>query len=161
MTTYLLNEEKMFADIADGVAIIINSDTGIYYGIYDLGTAVFEKLIAGVSYEKVLEALQKMSRVPADIEHTLKAFVEDLCAKEVLVKVDSVNNTTENFVFDVALATEGFFLETKEYSDAQELLMADPIHEVKEDTGWTPEKESIGYTKEETKEREKKMVNNG
>ena len=37
------------------------------------------------------------------------------------------------------------------------MLLADPIHEVKEETGWTPEKDSIGYTKEETKEREKKM----
>ena len=52
---------------------------------------------------------------------------------------------------------DDFFMSIKEYSDAQELLLADPIHEVKEETGWTPEKDSIGYTKEETKEREKKL----
>ena len=44
-----------------------------------------------------------------------------------------------------------------EYNDAQELLLADPIHEVKEETGWTPEKDSIGYSKDETREREEKM----
>ena len=48
-------------------------------------------------------------------------------------------------------------MEIKPYSDAQEMLLADPIHEVKESVGWTPEKDSIGYTKEETKEREKKI----
>ena len=30
---YRLNESKMFADITDGIAIIINAATGIYYGM--------------------------------------------------------------------------------------------------------------------------------
>ena len=61
-----------------------------------------------------------------------------------------------NLDLDVA-KEDNYFLELKEFNDAQELLLADPIHEVKEETGWTPEKESIGYSKEETAEREKKM----
>ena len=155
MTAYQLNETKMFADIADGVAIVINSETGIYYGMYDLGTAVFEKLISGVDYEDILTALKKMKNVPQNVEQKLKAFVEDLCAKELLIKI-SAPAKNETFFFDEDLFPDG--LEVKEYSDAQELLMADPIHEVKETTGWTPEKESIGYSKEETKEREKKVI---
>ena len=31
------------------------------------------------------------------------------------------------------------------------------VREVKEETGWTPQKDSIGYTKEETIEREMKI----
>ena len=31
------------------------------------------------------------------------------------------------------------------------------LREVKEETGWTPEKDSIGYSKDETREREEKM----
>jgi hypothetical protein len=42
MTNYKLNEDKMFADIADGVAIIINGETGIYYGMNEFGTSIFE-----------------------------------------------------------------------------------------------------------------------
>ena len=33
MTTYALNDSKMFMDIDDGIAIVINSETGIYYGM--------------------------------------------------------------------------------------------------------------------------------
>lgn len=36
MPSYNLNEAKMFSDIADGVAIVINSETGIYYGMNEL-----------------------------------------------------------------------------------------------------------------------------
>ena len=51
---YVLNDEKMFADITDGIAIIINSETGIYYGMNALGTAVYENLINGASTESIL-----------------------------------------------------------------------------------------------------------
>ncbi len=47
MTNYVLNDEKMFADVTDGIAIIINSETGIYYGMNELATIVYENIISG------------------------------------------------------------------------------------------------------------------
>lgn len=157
MASYKLNEEKMFADITDGIAIVINSETGIYYGMNGLGSNVFENLMKGISVENVLTALKGISGVPADIENRLNAFVEAVVAKELLIEG---SDSSEVANIEAGVATEDEFTMTvDEYNDAQELLLADPIHEVKEETGWTPEKDSIGYTKEETREREKKMEN--
>ncbi len=157
MASYKLNEEKMFADITDGIAIVINSETGIYYGMNGLGSNVFENLMKGISVENVLTALKGISGAPADIENRLNAFVEAVVAKELLIEGSDSSETAN---IDSGAATEDEFTMTvDEYNDAQELLLADPIHEVKEETGWTPEKDSIGYTKEETREREKKMEN--
>ena len=154
---YRLNEEKMFADITDGIAIIINSETGIYYGMNTFATNVYENIVAGVSIEDIKAEIEKLSDLPADFEDNFKMFIDAMVEKEVLVEADE-NNAQANI--DENLAKEdNYVLELKEYNDAQELLLADPIHEVKEETGWTPEKDSIGYTKEETKEREKKMEN--
>ena len=155
MTTYALNEEKMFADITDGIAIIINSDTGVYYGMNPLGTAVFEKLIQGADSNDILSALKALANVPDDIAAKLEKFIAELSAKGLIIPATGNN---KSICFNTDISTENNFEMTlNEYSDAQELLMADPIHEIKEETGWTPEKSSIGYTKEETKEREKKM----
>lgn len=154
MTNYVLNEDKMFADITDGIAIVINSETGIYYGMNELGTVVFENLINGASVGKVLTALKALPNVPADIETRLNAFIEAIVAKE-LVLAGAANDKEVQIAAETV--AEGFDINVSEYNDAQELLLADPIHEVKEDTGWTPEKDSIGYTKEETKEREQKI----
>lgn len=157
MASYKLNEEKMFADITDGIAIVINSETGIYYGMNGLGSNVFENLMKGISVENVLTALKGISGAPSDIENRLNAFVEAVVAKELLIEGSDSSETAN---IDSGAATEDEFTMTvDEYNDAQELLLADPIHEVKEETGWTPEKDSIGYTKEETREREKKMEN--
>ena len=152
---YALNEEKMFADVTDGIAIIINSETGIYYGLNALGTAVYENLANGSSTDEILTALKAMAGCPADIDVKLNNFIKSMLDYELIIEA-SANNAEVKI--DEAIANESKFeLEVKAYDDAQELLLADPIHEVKEETGWTPEKDSIGYSKEETIEREKKM----
>ncbi len=152
---YQLNQEKMFADITDGIAIIINSETGIYYGMNTFATNVYENIIAGASIENIKAEIDKISNLPIDFDNNFKMFVDAMIEKEILIKTN--DNNTQASIDENLAKEDNYILELKEYNDAQELLLADPIHEVKEETGWTPEKDSIGYTKEETKEREKKM----
>lgn len=152
---YALNEEKMFADITDGIAIIINSETGIYYGMNELASAVYEALANGSTTESILEALKGLEGAPADIENRFNSFIKSMLGYELIIEAPE---SSADVNIDVAVAKESEFeLKLDEYNDAQELLLADPIHEVKEESGWTPEKDSIGYSKEETAEREGKV----
>ena len=154
MTNYALNEEKMFADVTDGIAIIINSETGIYYGMNALATSVWENLANGSSIEAIKTALKALDGAPSNIEAEMDAFVKTLLDNEMIIEAPASESVVN---IDLSAAKEdNFEISIKEYNDAQELLLADPIHEVKEETGWTPEKDSIGYTKEETAQREEK-----
>ena len=152
---YVLNDSKMFADVTDGIAIIINSETGIYYGLNGLGTAVYENLMNGASSEKVLASLKSCNGAPADIEARLTKFIDTMVGYELIME-GAASDAEANIDANIA-AEDEFEMDVNEYNDAQELLLADPIHEIKEETGWSPEKEAIGYTKEETAERESKM----
>lgn len=154
MTNYKLNEEKMFADVTDGVAIIINSETGIYYGLNALGTSVYENITNGATTEDVLAKLKSMGATD-DIEKEFNKFMQVMIDKELLINTDS--SISEVNIDENIAKEDNFKLSVCEYNDAQEMLLSDPIHEVKEEEGWTPEKDSIGYTKEETIEREKKV----
>ena len=151
MANYRLNDTKMFADITDGIAIIINSETGIYYGMNAFGTQVYENLAQGVSADKILEKLKEFG---VD-EMFFNAFVEALVEKEILLPA-SDTGAEVNLDFEIAKADK-FTLKLKEYNDAQELLLADPIHEVKEDKGWSPEKSSLNEDKEDVARREAKL----
>ena len=155
MNNYKLNEAKMFCDIADNTAIIINSETGIYYGMNSLGTCVFENLTNGVSAENILNKLKSFKNAPVDLEENFKAYMNALIEKEIIVEAepsDKQPNIDEKIVID-----DKFFIDVREYNDAQELLLADPIHEVKEETGWKPEKEALNPDKEDVARRENKM----
>ncbi len=158
MTNYKLNEEKMFADIADGVAIIINNETGIYYGMNGFGTLVFENLIKGASTQDILSELKKIPNISAEIESRFNTFLNAIIEKEMLVVSEDV--TSVEVKIDEALAlNDEFALSVSEYNDAQELLLADPIHEVREETGWEPEKIALNPDAQDVARREAKMEN--
>jgi hypothetical protein len=150
MATYVLNDEKMFSDIADGIAIVINSETGIYYGMNGFGTIVFENILGGADTEDILAEIQKMPEAPDDAEARLAAFVVARLEKELVMEGQAEG--TVSLDADI-VKNDDIALEVKEYDDAQELLLADPIHEVKEDTGWTPEKEALETNEEIVKEK--------
>ena len=155
MSNYVLNEEKMFADVTDDIAIIINSETGIYYGLNALGTTIFENITNNVPTNAILSALKSIEDCPLDIEEKLNSFIQKLIDLEVLKEGEPCSKNAQ--IKEQTAKDDLFKMNVSEYNDAQELLLADPIHEVKEETGWTPQKDSIGYTKEETIEREMKM----
>lgn len=154
MAKYALNESKMFADITDGIAIIINSETGIYYGADTLGTAVVERLFAGASTEAVSAALKALPGAPEDVDARLDALVKTMLEKEIAVEGNAADAEAK---FPPDAVKDGWEMTIQEFSDAQELLLADPIHEVKEDTGWTPEASALNPDKEDVARREAKM----
>jgi hypothetical protein len=129
--------KKMFCDIADDFAIVIDSDTGIYYGINNFGTSVFENLIKGSTVADVLDELNKIPGVPADIEQRLTTFIEKLREKKIIVDNGKTAKNEISINPELAIKDE-FIFEVTGYADAQELLLADPIHDVEEALGWQP-----------------------
>ena len=154
MTKYKLNEDKIFADIADGIAILINIDTGIYYGMNKLGTLVYENFLQGVTAESILEKLKSWN---AESEKGFNEYMNFINEHSIMLKESGDSDDREVFLYEEIAKEDGYIPTIAEYKDAQELLLADPIHEVKEDKGWTPEKSSLNEDKEDVARREAKM----
>ena len=152
MTNYKLNEEKMFADVTDGMAIIINSETGVYYGMNPLGTQIYENLINGVSTEKILSLLKAWN---SNIEESFNEFINSLLRNEIIISAEA--SYKDAAINEEIAKADNFIPKVDEYLDAQELLLADPIHEVKEEEGWSPDKSSLNEDKDDVARREAKM----
>ena len=133
---YKLNEAKMFADITDNVAIIINSETGIYYAMNNCGSIIFKDVIDGCSTNLIIDNLKKIESCPNDIEQKFKIFIDELLKKEIIIAGEKSSKTP---VLDEAIIKKDKFeMKVSEYEDAQEMLLADPIHDVDEEEGWQP-----------------------
>lgn len=139
MTThYQLNDAKMFADVTDGTAIVINSLTGIYYGMNGFGTCIYENLQSGASVPDILAAAKAIPGAPEELESAFGQFIDSLVGYEIVLPAEGAAPVTPAINPETAQADE-FIPLCKEYQDVQDLLFADPIHEVDVDTGWQPE----------------------
>ena len=138
---YKINDTKMFYDMADGQAVVINFETGMYYGMSSLGSAVTDCLVKGLSVAKIAEALNRISGCPEDIEGSMNVFVRKLIDKEILICTDDEFSDELPVEFGREAFDDGFIFDVNEYAEAQDLIMADPIHDVDVDMGWPIMKE--------------------
>jgi len=80
---YKLNDEKMFYDMAEGQAIIINFTSGMYYGTSALGSVVLDALLAGATKECVLGALKAVDGCPENIEAEFDVLLPSCLRKKL------------------------------------------------------------------------------
>ncbi len=130
---YKLNDEKMFYDVADGIAVIIDFTTGVYYGMDALSSAVFDALMAGAGDEAVVKALQQLPGCPADVAEIYNAFIQKMLDRQMIL---GDGTGSECAPFDAALAENGFQLNCEDFSEVRDLLLADPVHDVEPEMGW-------------------------
>lgn len=131
---YKLNSEKMFYDVAEGMGVVIDFTTGCLYNFNELGTAIFDRINVGGDTDNILEMIKKTSGCPEDIEETYQEFINTLIEKQILIETPGDCSDVETF-------TERDFAESKkpvveEFNDVQDLILADPIHDVDPNTGW-------------------------
>ena len=131
---FKLNEEKMFYDMAEGQAIVINFTTGMYYGTSSLGSAVLDALLNGASVDAALAAIKALPGCPEDMDANMTAFVNSLLEKEVIVPAET--NPDAVVAINEAALTDGFMLSVDEFTEVQDLILADPVHDVDVEQGW-------------------------
>lgn len=131
---YKLNEEKMFFDIADGQAVVINFVSGMYYGTTALGSVILERLVKGCAPEEIAGAVKALPGCPEDFDAQLNAFIAELRDKEILLDGETHPGGGEG-IGDMALV-DGFGLTLDEFSEVQDLILADPVHDVDVEQGW-------------------------
>ena len=137
---YKFNETEMFYDVADGRGIVINYSTGIYYSLNSAGTAVFDQLKAGADPKALAEKLSKISGCPKDIADILDKFAKTLVEKGVLLCDDAPYAAAADFNADAF--KDGFEPVADEFHDVQDLILADPIHDVDPNFGWSDSPET-------------------
>lgn len=131
---YQLNEKKMFFDIADGQAVVINFVSGMYYGTTALGSVILERLVKGCASEEIAGAVKALPGCPEDFDIQFSAFIMKLKDKEILLDGETHPGGGEE-IGEMAL-TDGFDLTLDEFSEVQDLILADPVHDVDVEQGW-------------------------
>jgi len=129
--TYTVDTSRVVAETVDGEVLAIDNDTGTYFNIEGQGVDLWEALTAGASREDVIGSLvARYGHDEAAVARDVDELVGTLFKLGVLVEcADSAPLDTD----PVEVAYQEPVLSV--FTDLQDLLLFDPIHEVAE-AGW-------------------------
>jgi hypothetical protein len=135
-TRYAVRAPAVVHEVIDGEAVIINLESGAYFSA-DGASAVAWQGIAGGASPADLAAMiaERYEGDGATIAAAVEGFVETLLHAG-LIRPAELGDANSPAELPAAAARPAFAgLALRGFTDLQELLLLDPIHEVDE-TGW-------------------------
>jgi hypothetical protein len=130
---YRLNDRDVVCEVLDGEAIVIHLQSGTYYSMLASGADIWNGLLAGYSVDEITGRLARgVDSERARIVDEITKFASELVSEGLIIAIDA-NSARQ--LDDFKPAGEFETPELQKYTDMQELLLVDPIHEVTE-AGW-------------------------
>ena len=141
---FKVNSSDVVSETIDGETVIVSLARGTYYSLDQVGASVWNLIEAGATVEAIVdEILKKFDSDPSEMTSATKSLIAQLQAEQLIVvsnetaQPEVVPNTLE----EVPVVKQKFVAPVlQKYSDMQDLLMLDPIHEVDKIEGWPAKK---------------------
>lgn len=134
---YRIDTPRISSETIDGETIIIDFESGVYFSTDGIGAAIWEEIRAGrPSEEIVAETCLRYPQMEPECRSAVEAFLA-LLLEERLVVAMAEGLPTPPPGTTGPRAYPGRFVPPAltKYTDMQELLLLDPIHDVDEQ-GW-------------------------
>lgn len=127
-----VNSPEVIEESVDGEVLIVHLGTGAYYSSDGAGEFIWRRVIAGHTTAEVANAVTDHFGVA---ESTASAAVERMIGQ--YVEEGLIRERAGRPIDDVPAAESATFEEPvlNKYTDMEELLLLDPVHDV-EEAGW-------------------------
>lgn len=138
MTYYQVNSPNVIHEIIDGEAVLVNMENGSYYSIDSVGAVVWDYIERGLSSSQIVEAIsEQYAGERADITTGIEQLIDDLQSEQLIVAGRPTNSNNHPVTKANTAATKPKFVAPilNKYTDMEDLLLLDPIHDVDE-SGW-------------------------
>ncbi|MGE0715499.1 MAG: PqqD family protein [Alphaproteobacteria bacterium] len=131
-----INGAKIAHDVIDGEVILVNVENGFYYSLRGSAASIWSGIEAGHSLAELRLWLAKIyGEATPDIPLSVDSFVRDLVADEILLASDAPPPPAAPKSLPEAPGTTFVVPVIERFTEMQDLLTLDPIHEV-DDLGW-------------------------
>ena len=135
------NSPHVISETIQGETIIIHLTTGTYYSLQGSGAEVWDAIAGGATAAEIAADLSARYGVAeAEAEAAVVSLLDDLQAEELVTASDATLRETAAITEPAA----GPFVAPtlSKYTDMQDLVLLDPVHEVG-DAGWPETKQQV------------------
>ncbi len=136
---YRINSPHVVAETLDGEATIVDLESGTYYALNESGSFIWERLAHGSEPAEVADGLASTYELDAQrATEAVEGLLAELSERGLVVPTQNgAPNGSSSAAVNGASSLGGAYAapQLSTYTDMQELLLLDPIHEVDE-SGW-------------------------
>ena len=148
-TVFRINAPRVVHQTVDGETIVIDFESGTYYSINKVGAIIWDHVAKGSTINEIVQVLGRQYRgVLPDIENAVANFLAEIQRESLISPIDiegqpqstyltsnpTIEHTATDSVFELPVLCK--------YTDMQDLLLLDPIHDVDE-RGWPIKKDRM------------------
>jgi hypothetical protein len=147
LTKYRINSPKVIHETIDGETVIVNLDSGNYYSLEKVGADIWALIGSGLPVPEIIEDIAtRYIGERKEMDQAIHEFFGDL-QQEGLIMIDETQGSeAQPGIRDRTEETEELPVfenpALQKYTDMQDLLLLDPIHDVDE-TGWPSQKNDL------------------
>ena len=124
MRHYIIASPHVISEVASEETVVINLNTGSYYNLNAEASKLWALLVQGVDLDAVL------ATTTPDAVQKMETFFAELIQQGLITQATATASIPANFSVDASK------LVFETYTDMQDLLGLDPIHEVEPQAGW-------------------------
>jgi hypothetical protein len=135
---YRINSPQIVHETIDGETIIIDFESGSYYSVREVANQIWTWIGEGTYVDQIVaQASNHYTGTQVEIESAVRAFIASLAEAALIVATEpsalpsTLVQTSGEAPFSPPIL--------ERYTDMQDLLLLDPIHEVDEQ-GWPQRK---------------------
>ena len=133
---YCVDDEKVISEQIEQDTVVINLEKGYYYDFNPTASVILLLLKNGITKEQLIMEYSSYFNIAPDIaDRDVSKIFTYLLQKSLIAETSNMNEKVSiNGHFEYVEP------EIVEFDDMQEMLLLDPIHEVK-DKGWPHKKD--------------------
>lgn len=131
----------VFENYGDEI-VLINLDNGNYYSMTNEAAEIFSLIEKGLTQNEIIrEIMKKYEGNIENIQNTVNQFIADLQEEDLIIPLETIiddNSRKNDAEIQPQLDSQKPVFATpvlNRYSDMQDLISLDPVHEVDE-SGW-------------------------
>ena len=135
-TRFRVNSPKIIWETVDGEVLLIDLGTGNYYSLRGTGAVIWHAVAQGARVSEIAALLERAYEGENELEIALTRFLEEIAAEGLVIPVTADDEETTALAYTVVSGAAFETPQLEKYTDMQELVLLDPVHDFEEAEGW-------------------------
>jgi hypothetical protein len=136
MTRFRVNSPQIIWETVEEEVLLIDLETGNYYSLRGTGAVIWQAVEQGACASEIVGLFGRAYEGDNDVRTALTGFLGELVNEKLVIPMPADDQAAAHLTttFDSGAPFEAPVLE--KYTDMQELVLLDPVHDFGEAEGW-------------------------